>query len=91
MQGCALPVETSTHLATTHLDVIRSAYAAFERGDLATVLAMLEPDVEVYQSSSVPWGGRYRGLRVHGRRCGAGLAVASGHWHGPPRPPRSLE
>jgi ketosteroid isomerase-like protein len=52
---------TSTHLVTTNLDVVRGVYTAFERSDLAGVLAMLEAEVEVYQSGEVPWGGRYRG------------------------------
>lgn len=53
---------TKTHLPTTNLDIIRGGYAAFERGDMATVFAMLDSDVEFYQSNGVPWGGRYRGL-----------------------------
>ena len=53
--------KTGTHLVTGNLDVVRAAYLAFERGDLTGVFAVLDPDVEVYQSSEVPWGGRYRG------------------------------
>jgi uncharacterized protein len=29
---------------------------------LKAVLAMLDPEIEVWQSDSVPWGGTYRGL-----------------------------
>jgi uncharacterized protein len=53
--------KTRTHLVTSNLDVVRGAYKAFERGDLPAVFATLAPDVEVYQSSEVPWGGLYRG------------------------------
>jgi ketosteroid isomerase-like protein len=53
--------KTGTHIVTSNLDVVRGAYAAFERGDLTGVFATLDPDIEVYQSSKVPWGGTYRG------------------------------
>ena len=53
--------KTGTHIVTSNLDVVRGAYAAFERGDLTGVFETLAPDIEVYQSSEVPWGGIYRG------------------------------
>jgi uncharacterized protein len=48
-------------MSTSNIDVIRSGYAAFERGDLPAMFAILDPEAEFYQSSELPWGGRYRG------------------------------
>jgi uncharacterized protein len=40
---------------------IRGLYEAFGRKDLPTILAVLHPQVEFYQSTLLPWGGIYRG------------------------------
>jgi len=45
----------STSLATANLEVVRSGYAAFQRGDMQAVFGLLDPDVEFYQSSDVPF------------------------------------
>ena len=42
-------------------DVVRSAYAAFARRDLASALALMDPRVEWIQPDVLPWGGVYRG------------------------------
>ena len=41
--------------------LVRSAYEAFRRGDIQAIFSILDPQIEVYQSDQVPWGGRYRG------------------------------
>lgn len=41
------------------LAVVRAIYDAFARGDFETIF--VHPEVELYQSSRLPWGGEYRG------------------------------
>jgi ketosteroid isomerase-like protein len=48
-------------LPAEQLDLIRQAYQAFARRDVPAILARLHPDIEIYQSEALPWGGTYRG------------------------------
>ena len=41
--------------------VVRSVYEAFGRGDVPAIFGHFHAEAEVYQSSRVPWGGRYAG------------------------------
>ena len=41
--------------------VVRSAYEALGRGDVQAIFGLLHPQIEVYQSKRVPWGGNYKG------------------------------
>jgi uncharacterized protein len=41
--------------------VVRSAYEAFRLGDVQAIFGLLHPEIEVYQSKQVPWGGKYKG------------------------------
>ena len=41
--------------------VVRSVYDAFGRGDVPAIFGLFHAEAEVYQSSRLPWGGRYRG------------------------------
>lgn len=43
------------------IDVVRRVYDAFDRQDLAGVLAHCHPEIEVCQRQALPWGGVYRG------------------------------
>ncbi|MDQ1661883.1 MAG: uncharacterized protein QOJ68_1863 [Blastococcus sp.] len=43
------------------VDVVRAVYDAFGRADLAAILALFRPDVTVYQSPALPWGGTHEG------------------------------
>jgi uncharacterized protein len=36
-------------------------YDAYKRKDLEAILGLLETEIEIYQTTAVPWGGRYRG------------------------------
>lgn len=45
----------------SNVAVIEAVYDAFRRRDLPAVFALLADDVEIYQSSAIPWGGTYRG------------------------------
>ncbi len=47
--------------------VVRAVYAAFDRGDVEAITALVAPDVTVYQSAAVPWGGTYTGHAGLGR------------------------
>lgn len=53
----AVPAESSP----TAAEVVRRMYDAFARGDVDTILGLAAPDVVVYQSPSVPWGGLHTG------------------------------
>lgn len=56
--------------------VVERLYEAFRRRDPAAVFELLAPDIEIAQSSEVPWGGRYRGhagAREFFARLGAAL------------------
>lgn len=44
------------------LEMIRGVYAAYERGDVVSVLPLLADDVEVVQTDALPWGGVRRGV-----------------------------
>lgn len=46
---------------TTHLDTVRSIYAAFTRGDIPAVLAALAPTVHWTEAEGFPYGGTYVG------------------------------
>ena len=40
---------------------ISSVYEAFQRGDIPHILSLIAPDASWAQSSTLPWGGDYRG------------------------------
>lgn len=50
-------------MAASHIDIdiVRQTYAALERGDAPTLVALSSPDIVVYQSDLIPWGGRHSG------------------------------
>ena len=54
---------TQTQVAATHdnVTVVRRVYDAFERGDVPTIFALFDSGGEIYQSTRLPWGGRYEG------------------------------
>ena len=43
------------------IDLVRGAYDALGRGDVAALLASVAPDVVIRQSELVPWGGVHHG------------------------------
>ncbi len=63
----AYPQERSTHPATgmrehpQTVTQIRSAYAAFNRGDFDAAVAVLSPDIEWTEPPEFPGGGTYHG------------------------------
>ena len=66
-------MRTSGHEQDTA--VVRAVYDAFDRGDLAAIMALVAPGVTVQQSPAVPWGGTYTGHEGLGRF----LAALTGH------------
>jgi ketosteroid isomerase-like protein len=43
------------------LAVVRAVYDAFDRADLTAILDLFSPEVSVYQSPALPWGGSHEG------------------------------
>lgn len=43
------------------VDLVREGYARFAHRNVAAVVALLSADVEITQTSDVPWGGRFCG------------------------------
>src|SRR5690349_7279903 len=48
-------------MSEENVSLIRGGYEAYGRGDFAAVFGLLHPDVEIYQTEALPWGGTYRG------------------------------
>jgi len=48
-------------MSQRNVDIVRQFYAAFSRRDVPSVLTLFHPEIELYQSELVPWGGSYRG------------------------------
>ncbi len=44
-----------------NVTVVKSVYDAFGRGDVQTILGLAHPEIYIYQSSRLPWGGEYKG------------------------------
>lgn len=49
-------------MAITPEEIVRQGYECYARRDLAGVLELLAPDVEMIQTHQLPWGGGHRGL-----------------------------
>lgn len=43
------------------IEVVQAVYAAFAVRDISKVFALLSPEIEIVQSTELPWGGVYRG------------------------------
>ena len=48
-------------MSQTNVEKVKQIYAAFGRRDLAAVFALVSTEVEIVQSTQLPWGGNYRG------------------------------
>jgi uncharacterized protein len=48
-------------MSQENVAVVRSAYNAFSGGNVQSIFDLLHPEIEIYQSEGVPWGGRYKG------------------------------
>jgi uncharacterized protein len=48
-------------MSESNLDVITGVYRAFQARDFGVVERYFHPDVEIVQTSQLPWGGRHHG------------------------------
>jgi ketosteroid isomerase-like protein len=48
-------------MAQDNVDVIESAYAAFGKGDIESVIEFFSDSAEIVAPESLPWGGTYEG------------------------------
>ncbi len=48
-------------MSSQNLERVQSAYAAFARGDVGTVLGFLDPAIEWTEAEGFPYGGTYLG------------------------------
>ena len=55
------PRRAAQQRARTNVEVVQRLYEAFARREIRTILRLLHEDVEIFQSSEIPWGGRYTG------------------------------
>ena len=54
-------------MSQAHEDVIRGMYAAFGRGDVPALLAMIDEDIDWHAPQNLPHGGDFRGREAVGR------------------------
>lgn len=59
--GVIAPTARPTIGAADNAAVIRQAYEAFAKGDIAAVLDRFDPDITWYTPDTVPYGGHYSG------------------------------
>ncbi|GII29071.1 nuclear transport factor 2 family protein [Planotetraspora mira] len=48
-------------MTENNVEIIRRLYDAFETHDFNVIAELFDPDVEIYQSELLPWGGDYKG------------------------------
>ncbi len=44
------------------LEIIKQAYSYLNEKDIPSYFSLMSPNVELYQTEELPWGGHYRGL-----------------------------
>jgi uncharacterized protein len=44
------------------LEIIKQAYAYLSEKDVPHYFSLMSPDIELYQTEELPWGGHYRGF-----------------------------
>ena len=62
MRAPSPPLAPDDPVSDTPLDVVRRGYAAYAERDLATIFALLDPNIELVQTPLLPWGGTHHGL-----------------------------
>ena len=55
------PPKSSSATPRAVADVVNDIYAAFARRDMARVFSLFSPEIEIVQSTQLPWGDVYRG------------------------------
>ena len=54
-------IEKGKAMSESNVQIAKETYEAFARGDLPSVLANFQDDVEWHQAESLPWGGVHKG------------------------------
>ncbi len=49
-------------MPSPNIDLVSQAYDAYSRGAAVEVFQLLDPEIEIIQTTDLPWGGHYRGL-----------------------------
>ncbi len=49
-----------------NVELVESLYEAFRRRDVPEILSRLDPEVAIFQSTDLPWGGAYKGADQFG-------------------------
>ena len=49
-------------MSEANVQVVRQVYAAMQSGNFAQMFSLISPDVKIWQSEELPWGGSYEGL-----------------------------
>lgn len=48
-------------MTDANITLIRLTYDSYARRDLPVILNLLSPEIEIHQTTAIPWGGTYRG------------------------------
>jgi hypothetical protein len=48
-------------MSQQNVELVQNIYTAFARRNIAEVLALISPDIEIVQSPELPWGGAFKG------------------------------
>jgi len=47
---------------TANTELLARGYRAMSEGDIATVLAMIDPSITIWPTEDLPWGGHFEGI-----------------------------
>jgi ketosteroid isomerase-like protein len=53
-------------MSRENVELVESLYEAFLRRDVPEILSRLDPEVTIFQSTDLPWGGAYKGTDQFG-------------------------
>jgi ketosteroid isomerase-like protein len=53
-------------MSSENVEIVQRLYEAFARRDVPEILSRLAPEVEISQSTDLPWGGVYQGADQFG-------------------------
>ncbi|GII52569.1 ketosteroid isomerase [Planotetraspora thailandica] len=48
-------------MAESNVEIIRRVYDAFVTRDFAVIAELFDPEIEIFQSDALPWGGNFKG------------------------------
>ncbi|MDE1178616.1 MAG: nuclear transport factor 2 family protein [Edaphobacter sp.] len=49
-------------MSTGNVELVKSVYTAMKAGNILSLFTKLSPDIRVWQTDELPWGGTYVGL-----------------------------